>query len=88
LGENPGASAIGKKSKGKATVRFRLTFICGERGCDKTPVVLYDARPGETIEQLRQRNPIFLAVLCGANHAGNYPASTAIDILTVPAPSN
>jgi hypothetical protein len=25
-----------------------------------------------------------LAVLCGAKHAGNYPASTAVDI-TVPA---
>ncbi len=66
--------------------RFRLTFACGELGCDKTAVVLYDARPAETLEQLRQRNPIFLAVLCGAKHSGNYPASAAIDI-TVPAPS-
>ena len=66
--------------------RFRLTFVCGERGCDETAVVLYDARPAETLEQLRQRNPIFLAVLCGAKHSGNYPASSAIDI-TVPAPS-
>ena len=67
-------------------MRVRL-IICGEPCCDKTAVVLYDARPGETVEQLRQRNPIFLAVLCGAKHAGNYPASTAVDI-TVRAPSN
>jgi hypothetical protein len=66
--------------------RFRLTFACGEPGCDKTAVVLYDARPAETLEQLRQRNPIFLAVLCGAKHFGNYSASAAIYI-TVPAPS-
>jgi hypothetical protein len=81
---------IGKeKAKGGATMmkeRFRLTFVCSEPGCDKTAVVLYDARPAETLEQLRQRNPIFLAVLCGAKHSGNYPASAAIDI-TVPAPS-
>jgi len=78
-----------KKAKGGATMmkeRFRLTFVCGEPGCDKTAVVLYDARPAETLEQLRQRNPIFLAVLCGAKHFGNYPASAAIDI-TVPVPS-
>ena len=76
LGENRGAR--------EAAMRFRLTFICREPGCDKTAVVLYDARPGETVQQFRQRNPIFLAVLCGAKHAGNYPASTAVDI-TVPA---
>ena len=79
LGENRGA--------GEAAMRFRLTFICREPGCDKTAVVLYDARPGETVQQFRQRNPTFLAVFCGAKHAGNYPASTAIDI-TVPAQSN
>jgi hypothetical protein len=62
------------------TERFRLTFACGEPGCDKTAVVLYDARPAEKLEQLRQRNPTFLAVLCGAKHSGNYPASAAIDI--------
>ena len=76
LGENRGAR--------EAAMRFRLTFICREPSCDKTAVVLYDARPGETVQQFRQRNPIFLAVLCGAKHAGNYPASTAVDI-TVPA---
>ena len=72
LGENRGAR--------EAAMRFRLTFICREPSCDKTAVVLYDARPGETVQQFRQRNPIFLAVLCGAKHAGNYPASTAVDI--------
>ena len=76
LGENRGARV--------AVMKFRLTFICREPGCDKTAVVLYDAPPGETVQQFRQRNPIFLAVLCGAKHAGNYPASTAVDI-TVPA---
>jgi len=46
--------------------RFRLTFACGEPGCDKTAVVLHEARPGETVGQLRQRNPIFWAVFYGA----------------------
>ena len=74
--------------RGSTTMRkrFRLTFVCGEPGCDRTAVVLYHARPAETLEQLRQRNPIFLAVLCDTKHSGNYPASAAIDI-TVLAPS-
>src|SRR5882724_4966898 len=62
LGENRGAR--------EAAMKFRLTFICREPSCDKTAVVLYDARPEETVQQFRQRNPIFLAVLCGAKLAG------------------
>jgi hypothetical protein len=58
--------------------RYRLTFNCGE--CDKTAVVQYEMKVGETAEELRKRNPTLIAV-CAAHHVGGYMASDAREIV-------
>jgi hypothetical protein len=55
-------------------------FLCGASDCRETAVIQCDAKPGETPQQLRQRDPMFLEVLCAAKHVGNYRASAAIEI--------
>lgn len=61
-------------------MRYQLTFACGETDCPETATILCDARQGETPQQLRQRDPLFMDVLCAAKHSGSYRASSAIEI--------
>jgi hypothetical protein len=58
---------------------YQLTFACGEKGCQETVVALCETS-GETAQQLRQRNPVFVGVRCAAQHLGVYDAASALDI--------
>ena len=61
------------------TMTYQLTFACGEKGCRETATVLCETSR-ETIQQLRQRNPIFVGIRCAAKHLGAYDAASALDI--------
>jgi hypothetical protein len=63
---------------------YQLTFKCGVPTCDKTAVAQCEAQAGETPDELRKRNPIFVGVNCAANHAGSYPAEGAREIVPFP----
>jgi hypothetical protein len=58
---------------------YQLTFACGEDGCQETAVTLSETT-GETAQQLRERNPAFVGVLCAAKHLGAYHTASALDI--------
>ena len=58
---------------------YQLTFACGEKGCRETAITLYETSR-ETLQQLRQRNPVFVGVRCSAKHLGVYDAASALDI--------
>jgi len=58
---------------------YQLTFACGEKGCRETATVLCETSR-ETLQQLRQRNPVFIGVRCAAKHLGVYEAASALDI--------
>jgi hypothetical protein len=63
---------------------YTLTFSCSEPGCDKTVVLLCDAKPTEAIDGLRRRNPLFQGALCGAKHSRDYSAADAITVIPDP----
>jgi len=58
---------------------YQLTFACGEKGCRETAITLCETSR-ETLQQLRQRNPVFVGVRCSAKHLGVYDAASALDI--------
>jgi hypothetical protein len=58
---------------------YQLTFACGEQDCRETAIALCETSR-ETAQQLRQRNPVFVGVLCAAKHPGAYDAASALDI--------
>lgn len=58
---------------------YQLTFACSEEGCRETATTLCETT-GETLQQLRQRNPVFVGLRCSAKHLGVYDAASALDI--------
>lgn len=63
---------------------YQLIFACDEPGCHEIVAPIYEALPGETEDQLRQRDPLLRYVLCNANHSRHYRASSAREIRLVP----
>ena len=58
---------------------YQLTFACSEKGCRETAITLCETSR-ETLQQFRQRNPVFVGVRCPAKHLGVYDAASALDI--------
>jgi len=58
---------------------YQLTFVCSEEGCQETATTLCETNR-ETLQQLRQRNPVFVGLRCSAKHLGVYDAASALDI--------
>jgi transcription elongation factor Elf1 len=57
---------------------YKLRFNCGE--CNKTAVVQYELKAGETAKELRKRNPILIGA-CAAHHVGSYMAPNGLAIV-------
>jgi hypothetical protein len=65
---------------------YQLTFACSDPGCHKNVEFFCEVLSDETVQKLRQRNPIFQDVLCDAKHSGTYKASNALNIAVIPHP--